>query len=170
MDPAHIHLLTNHIPVIGTLFGLVVLLYGMLGKKHDVTRASLGLFVLAGSGAGIAYLSGERSEDTVEGLPGVTEAFVEAHEEAALIALIAAIVLGVVALLVLLFRRQQIPRWATVTTLVLALGTMGVMGWTANLGGQIRHTEIRDATLTVTVPNGGEVPAAHDDYDDDGDD
>ena len=28
-------------------------------------------------------------------------------------------------------------------TLVLSLATSGLMGWTANLGGQTRHTEIR---------------------------
>jgi uncharacterized membrane protein len=170
MDPAHIHLLVNHIPVLGTVFGILLLLYGMLAQKHEVTRASLGLFVLAGLGAGVAYLSGEGAEDTVEGLPGVAESIIEAHEEAALIALIAAIVLGVAALLALVFLRTETPRWAAVTTLVLALGTAGVMAWTANLGGQIRHTEIRDAALTTTVPNGAETGPAFDDHDDGDDD
>jgi uncharacterized membrane protein len=170
MDPAHIHLLSNHIPVLGTFFGLLLLLYGVLAEKQEVSRASLGLFVLSGLGAVVAYLSGEESEDVVEGLSGGAEAFIEAHEEAALIALVAGIVLGVAALLVLVFLRKQTPRWATITMLVLALVTGGVMAWTATLGGQIRHTEIRDAALTTTVPNGDPADAAFDDHDDGDDD
>ena len=150
MDPTHIHLFINHVPVLGTIFGALLLLYALVAKKQEVLLASMGLFVIAGLGAGIAYLTGESTEHTVEGLPGVAESFIEAHEEAALIALIAAIVLGVGALLILLFGRKRTPRWAAIATLVVALGTSGVMTWTANLGGQVRHTEIRDAALTVS--------------------
>jgi formate hydrogenlyase subunit 3/multisubunit Na+/H+ antiporter MnhD subunit len=170
MDPAHLHLLINHIPVLGTVFGILLLLYGMLAQKHEVTRASLGLFVLVGLGAVVAYLSGEGAEDTVEGLPGVAESIIETHEEAALIALIAAIVLGVAALLGLVVLRKQTPRWAAVTTLVLALGTAGVMAWTANLGGQVRHTELRDEASTTAVQQDAPSETARDDYTEERDD
>lgn len=170
MDPAHIHLLINHVPVLGTVFGLLLLLYGMLARKHEVTRASMGLFVLVGLGATVAYLSGEGAEDTVEGLPGVAESIIEAHEEAALVALIAAIVLGVAGLIILAIWRKETPRWAAVTTLVLALGTAGVMAWTANLGGQVRHTEIRDGAMTTTVQQDAPSETALDDHNDERDD
>lgn len=169
MDPAHLHLLINHLPVLGTVFGILLLLYGMLAEKHEVTQASLGLFVLVGLGAVVAYLSGEGAEDVVEGLPGVAESIIETHEEAALIALVAAIVLGVAALLVLVFLRKQTPRWAVVTTLVLALGTAGVMAWTANLGGQVRHTELRDAASTPAVQQDATTGAVPDDHEDERD-
>ncbi len=35
------------------------------------------------------------------------------------------------------------PRWFAVWTLLLALASAGIMTWTAGLGGQIRHSEIR---------------------------
>jgi hypothetical protein len=52
---------------------------------------------------------------------------------------------GVVALagLILFRRAERLPGWIVAATLVLFLATSGLMGWTANLGGQIRHTEIR---------------------------
>jgi uncharacterized membrane protein len=52
---------------------------------------------------------------------------------------------GVVALagLILFRHAEKLPGWIVAATLVLSIATSGLMGWTANLGGQIRHTEIR---------------------------
>jgi uncharacterized membrane protein len=54
--------------------------------------------------------------------------------------------LGVMALvgLFLLRRSGSIPRWVVVMVLVMSLAAAAVVGLTANLGGQIRHTEIRE--------------------------
>jgi len=38
---------------------------------------------------------------------------------------------------------QTLPNWAVITSLVLALVTFLLMARTANLGGQLRHPEIR---------------------------
>jgi len=59
--------------------------------------------------------------------------------------------LGVVSLAGLLFfrRSRTIPLWFSGFALVLSLAATGAMGWTANLGGQIRHSEIRDASATA---------------------
>jgi len=55
---------------------------------------------------------------------------------------------GVLALLAtIVFRRTAIPRRLVVSGLVVALLIIGLMGYTANLGGQIRHTEIRSAAV-----------------------
>lgn len=40
------------------------------------------------------------------------------------------------------FRKRPLPRLITGMSLVCALMLSGLMAWTANLGGQIRHTEI----------------------------
>jgi len=34
-------------------------------------------------------------------------------------------------------------KWFATTSLAISLVVAGLMGWTANLGGQVRHTEIR---------------------------
>ena len=53
------------------------------------------------------------------------------------------------------FRSQALARWVVPTALVLALGATATMGYAANLGGQIRHTEIRS---TAAPMRAGEVP------------
>jgi hypothetical protein len=145
MSWAHIHLALNHVPVIGLL--IVLLLLGVATLRHstELTRVSYGLLVLLAATAVVVYLTGEPAEELIENLPGFSEALVEEHEEVALIATIGMVVLGLVALVGLLrFRPPRIaPTWYGRGVLFLALLMGGVMLWTANLGGQIRHSEIR---------------------------
>ena len=95
------------------------------------------------------YLTGEPAEETVEHLPGVLESIIEEHEEFAKFGLISAIVSGIAALVSLAFLRTDPDggkaKLLLFATLALAAITVGTMGWTAKLGGVIRHTEIRAA-------------------------
>ncbi len=102
------------------------------------------LGVVAGLGAGLASFSGERAEELVEGLQGVAEAAIEEHEEAAEVTLWTGIVLGAVSLLGLLVpaTRGRLARHTRRGALGLAVLTFVTAGWTANLGGRIRHPEI----------------------------
>lgn len=145
MNGAHLHLLVNHVPVLGLFFGLALLVAALWRRSTELTRTSLVIFVLTAVAAIVVYLTGEPAEDSVEGLADVTKTMIGRHESAALAATIGVGVLGGFALLGLAgFRRlAAIPRWFTSSSLVLAIVTAGMMGWTANLGGQIRHTEIR---------------------------
>jgi hypothetical protein len=92
------------------------------------------------------YLTGEPAEHLVEHLPGVTKPAIEQHEESAEAAFIAVLVLGIAVLGALGFFRgpRPIPHWFGVVSLVIALATCGLMLRTANLGGKVRHTEIRN--------------------------
>lgn len=144
MNTAHIHLLLNHVPVIGTLLGIALMAWAIVRRSTEVAKTALALFVILAPIALVVYLTGEPVEHIVERLPGVTEGAIEAHEEAATVAAIALGGLGVVALWALVyFRRRVLPRAVLLIMLACSLGVGGLMAWTANLGGQIRHTEIR---------------------------
>jgi hypothetical protein len=84
----------------------------------------------------------------------VTEAYIGNHEELASVALALIELLGLVSLGGLfLFRKSgMLPKWFTPLLLAIAFAAAGVVGLTANLGGQIRHTEIRDTTGGPAVP------------------
>jgi uncharacterized membrane protein len=149
MNIVHLHLVLNHLPVIGASLGVLLLAAALLRRSEELSRVSLVLFVLLGVASVVVYLTGEPAEEAVEKLAGFSKSILERHEDAALLATIAMGGVGVLALLALFaFRRRPIPRWATGTGLVLALSVATLMGYTANLGGQIRHTEIRAADTT----------------------
>jgi len=144
MNLAHVHLLLNHLPPLGVLFGFLLLAAAVARKSGDLVRASLVTFVLVALLAIPTYFTGEPAEKIVEGMPGVSMMDIEAHEESAEASLIAALLLGVLsAVKLFLYRRREIPRGITFATLALALVVTGMMAWTAHLGGLIRHTEIR---------------------------
>jgi hypothetical protein len=86
------------------------------------------------------YFTGEPAEELIEHLAGFSEPLVERHEEAALIATIGISILGLSAVAGLTLR---VGTWYPKAVLLLTLVVAALMGWTANLGGQIRHSEIR---------------------------
>ena len=158
MSAAHWHLMLNHIPLLGLFFGAVLLAYGLWRGSEDVQKASLGLLAVAGLSALAVYLTGEPAEEVVEGLAGVSHDAIEAHEEGALYALIAGLATGVAALGTLLYGwgRRALARWTVVLTLVLAVVSTGLLGYTANLGGKISHPELRGAASSVVDVDDGE--------------
>lgn len=152
MTAAHLHLALNHAPLFAVIFAALGLIWALIRANDGVSRASLGLLVLAGLLVVPVYLSGEEAEDVVEGQAGVSEVIIEEHEEAALGGALATGLVGLIALGVLVgFRRRDIPRSATAIVLVLTLVAAGWIGYVANLGGQINHPEIRSGTAVQSV-------------------
>ena len=152
MDPAHLHLMLNHIPLLGTVFGLPILIAGMALKNNALRNAGLLVLLVAAIAAVPVYLTGEPAEEIVENLPGVGHDFIESHEDSAMAALISAIITGVVALVALAFSwtGKKAVTMISAFAILTGLVTAGLMGRTANLGGEIRHSEIR-ASQTATT-------------------
>lgn len=175
MNPAYLHLVLNHLPVLGTWFGLLLLSAGFLCKSNDLKKASLVVFVLCALVAIPVFFTGEPAEGKIEGLPGISEGLIEAHESAAKYALILVELLGLVALLCLVYLQRGIRAASLVLLGVwgLALLTGGLFVYTAKLGGQIRHTEVRDAgssageATTTSTPSLGEENHKSGQHDDD---
>ncbi len=151
---AHVHLMINHFPVIGVLVGFLLFAYALVRKSEEVKAVSLGVFVLIALMTIPVFLTGEGAEDVVKHIPGVTETYIGRHEEIAELSLILMEVLGVLALtgLVLLKLRGFMPKIIVILVLVMSLIVATAVGITANLGGQIRHTEIRDAATAMPEP------------------
>ena len=149
MNIVHLHLLLNHVPVLGVVFVTLLLFSALIRRSGELAKVSLALFALVGAMALLVFLTGEPAQDAVEKLPGLSERLIDRHEDAALVATIATGVIGALALgALIVYRRRQLPRWVTAFALVAAVGSAGLMGYTANLGGQIRHTEIRSTSAS----------------------
>ena len=148
MSSTHIHLYMTHLPIIGSLLGTLVLLYGIWVKSSETKMAAYYLLIISSAGAVISYLTGEAAEETVEKIQGVTKQAIDQHEDFALIGLVALIVLGCIALLSLFltFRKSGFMNKVAYLALFTGLISFGIIAWTGYLGGQIRHTEINAGT------------------------
>jgi hypothetical protein len=169
MNQAHLHLLFNHLPILGTLFGLLILAGGYVLKNNTVKRTALGIFVLSALCIIPAYLTGEGAEEIVESLPGVTETFIETHENMANIFLGMAGALGLLSLVTFFadLKMQKIAPVMYAITLVVALGTMFYAQQTGSSGGKIRHTEIRSGVAASGVESPGNNNGAEANEEDD---
>jgi len=168
MNQAHLHLLLNHLPILGTLFGILILTGGFLLKNNTVKRTALGIFVLSALCAIPAYLTGEGAEEVVENLPGVSENLMEAHEELANIFLWMVGALGLFSLVTFYadFKSKKIAPTLYMLAFVAAIGTMIFAQRVGTSGGEIRHTEIRSGTTADTGnenPSNGGVEKGDDD-------
>ena len=145
MPWAHIHLALNHVPVIGLPIVVLLLVWGLVRRNAELIRAAFGLLVLLALVTLVVQLTGEPAEELVEGLPGVLDSIVERHEEAALIGTIGMSGLALLALFGWWRSRggRTLARWYPGVVLIGGLLLSGYFGWVANLGGQIRHSEIR---------------------------
>ncbi len=145
MNGAHLHLMINHVPIIGLALCLALLLAGQWRKNPELLRAGLVALVIVALISIPVYLSGEPAEEIIEELPGMSDDLIHAHEDAAIWAFIGLEVLGALALLGLMAFRapKQLPAWFVPTIFALALLTTVWVGWVSALGGRIVHPESR---------------------------
>lgn len=144
MNAAHVHLMLNHAPLFGVAGALLLLVWGIVRKSREVRLASYVAFILSAVAAVVVYLTGGAAEALVEDLPGVTETAIERHEDLAKLAVALICGTGLAAAITFIaeYRRMAYQKVAMTAVVLLALVSFGVVGYTANLGGQIRHSEI----------------------------
>src|SRR5262249_24528629 len=150
MNLAHVHLLLNHIPVLGTLIALGLYLVSLVADHDDLKQASLALFSLVALLAIPTYISGSGAQGALKESPDVSMSAIEAHQGAALLAFISMEITGAASLIGLWhFSRTVKNPWVSgpgrlnlFAVLFLAILTSGYMAVAGNTGGDIRHFEI----------------------------
>lgn len=151
MDFVHLHLVLTHVPVLATFFSLAILIWAMISKHPEHYKIAFAGFIVAGIFAVVAFVTGEGAEDIAETIAGVSESAIERHEDAASVALWMTVVLGVFGLIGLIWNKFGMKGFRPFvwTVFFYGLATAGVLAYTANLGGQIRHTEISQTTQII---------------------
>lgn len=145
MDWIHLHLALNHVPVLGTLFVCLLLITAAVKKDESLKRLSLWWTVALMLISIPLKFTGDFAAEKAGKEPWFIETLVQAHEQAADQATTGIFLMGIAAIMALVLARKGRPvvTWSLSLTLVLGLLTFALMARAANLGGQIRHTEIR---------------------------
>lgn len=147
MNASQIHLALTHLPVILSLTGLVMLAISFMKTNLSLRRTALYILLVAGLAALPVYFSGEGAEEAVEHLPGVSETLIEEHEDIAKISLFAIIIAALLSVVTLLrFLSTPFAKNMAIVVLLVSAIAGGLLVQTAHLGGQIRHSEIRQAS------------------------
>ena len=156
MNDAHYHLLVNHFPIIGVIFGLGILVFGFAFKNNIIKNVAYVVFIVAAVFAAISMATGDGAEEAVENMPNIGHHIIHEHEEMAEKLALVLYVLGVVSLLGLYTTIKNHGKARLVSFLALVLSLLAVFlgKQTGTSGGEIRHTEIRSNVGSVnTSPN-----------------
>ncbi len=172
MNLAHIHIILNHFPTIGTVIGLVLFVLALVGKNNELKRFALGLFLVTGILVIPTYLSGSAASEIVTAQRvGTSEALIQAHQDDALFAFLFAGITAVFAWLGLwqIRRFGAEKQWNAALVLLLGIVTVGLMINTGTAGGEITHPEIRPVDASTGLPveatlNPGSITAAIESY------
>lgn len=150
MNPTHLHLLLNHVPILGSAFGILLLIYGLFSRNRYITSSALITLVISAVFTIPVFLTGEQAEESVENIAGVSKNLIENHEEGGEIAMWLMQALGILSFAAWLLNCRENPLGKTITlcTLILALITFGFIAKVGNDGGKIRHTEISNSSQT----------------------
>ena len=65
MNDAHLHLLVNHFPIIGTIFALGILIAGIFLKNNSIKNTAFILLIIATIFGAISMSTGEGAEEIV---------------------------------------------------------------------------------------------------------
>ena len=161
LSNAHLHLMLNHIPVVGTGLVLLLLVIALAKRSRELTLTAFALTALVAVSAPIVKATGEEAEEQVEDatwFDKTTKDLAHEHEESGEKAAIALMIAGVAALAAMFLARGGKPvRPAVafgVTGLLLVASLL--MAWTALSGGEIRHDEIRPGGAAAPAPSSAE--------------
>ena len=155
MNDAHLHLVVNHFPIIGTILALGVLIAGFFLKNSSVKNTAYGLFIVSAIFAALSMSTGEGAEEIVEDMPNIGRRIIHVHEEIAEKLTIVLYLLGGISVLglVLNLKNHAKAKFISIVVLIVAIGAIYLAQLVGTTGGEIRHTEIRaDSNNTKIIP------------------
>jgi uncharacterized membrane protein len=155
MNGAHWHLVTNHLPIIIPVVGLLIMISGIFLKSDILKRAAYCIFILGAITAIVAVLTGDEAEEVIEKIQGIDEHLIELHEETAEIFSILLYILGGLSLVGLWvnWKKKSFSKAISIATVVFAFIALFYAKQTGTTGGEIRHAEIRTDQINNNIIN-----------------
>ncbi len=157
MNDAHLHMVVNHFPIIGSIFGLGILITGMILKNNSIKNTAYVLFIVAAIFAAFSIGTGEGAEEMVEDMPNIGKRIIHEHEEIAEKLALVLYLLAAISLTGLIMNIKNYSKAKLISYVAIVVATVAVVLSTqvGTSGGEIRHTEIRDDTSNTKVLTNG---------------
>jgi len=141
----HLHLLLNHVPTVGAVVALGLLLLAFVRRNEHLKYAGLEVLVVIAIVTLPVYITGVAARGELQDRPELSDYAMRVHQDAALAGFAVTEVAGFVAWLALWQsrRRGRAARGVVAAAMLLSVVALVVMARAATLGGEIRHPEIR---------------------------
>ncbi|HYU51826.1 MAG TPA: DUF2231 domain-containing protein [Gemmatimonadaceae bacterium] len=153
------HLLINHFPVVLSVSALGVTILALLLGRRGLWLTAMGALTAAGVFVYPVHLTGVKADETLRDPWFVHPGAIKSHEDAGTIAMYVILVVGVFAAYSwwrsLKRPADVIPGWMRAGVFVGSLAAVGVVAYTAYLGGRIIHEA---PVLQMTHPPPGLPP------------
>lgn len=151
MNDAHLHMVVNHFPLIGGIFGIAILVAGFGFKNEIIKRVAYVILLTSSLFTFASMFTGEGAEEFVEELPNIGHQIIHEHEEIAEKFALLMYATGIFSLAGLFasLKNKSWNRIVAICTLVCAVGSAVVAKSVGTSGGEIRHTEIRANQVTT---------------------
>jgi nicotinamide riboside transporter PnuC len=157
MNAPHWHLAINHLPVMGVFLVMLLLGYALVSGRGELYGVCLGTLMLLALATVPVFFTGRSADSALMDFTSeYDDKLIHVHEAAAKIAFIGIGVLGVIALVALWFGRRlpHVSRGVASCVFVLVVVETVLMARAANLGGNIRHPEIRASGAAAESDHG----------------
>ena len=144
--PEYIHVLLNPIPIYVLPTGLVILLIALLRKKRDLQVAALWILAFVGITAWPTWYFGHQAYGhLMESLTDEAKKWADVHVNRADRLVYALYLTGFLAIMAIFLssKHAKLATRLSVAALLAGVVALGVSGWIARAGGQIRHSEFR---------------------------
>lgn len=166
MNPIRIHLMLNHVAIVGVVFGTIWLIHARIFKSPAVSRAARYTLLFTSLISFVVMKSGEGAEESLEQLSGVSESIISEHEDAASVAIWIAGIAGGLALFSILLEKRLGSFAKTLESMIILFGLAASLAMinVGRLGGKIRHTELSGTTPQAT---GSDLQRGQEQEDDD---
>jgi hypothetical protein len=148
MNPAHVHLLMNHLPTIGFGIGLALFVVALVWKHVDLQRVGFAILFMMAALTIVTYVSGNDARESLKKTPGVSDPLMEAHETAALVAMVFMEITGFFSWIGLWLwgKPSRFAKANVGIVLVFSILSLVLMSRAAYFGGAIRHPETEAAS------------------------
>lgn len=145
---SHVHIILNHLPTVGFVFGLFAFFTGMLKKNDGMKRGGLVIFVICSVLAATTYVTGTAAMWALTDPPidGISPVRINQHRDWAIFSLLGLAFTGGLSWFEL-FRYRYLGRFSKLSIYLVAafaVITFFILAETGHLGGQINHPEIRE--------------------------
>jgi hypothetical protein len=142
MTLAHLHLILNHVPTVGSVIALALLVMSLVRRNEGMKRLSLELFCVIGLLTIVSYVAGLGTQPKLVEM-GLDIAPIQRHHDAAFQGSVFLLLTGFSSWLGLwMSRRGVVSKLNVPAVLVFGVIAVALMARAANLGGEIRHPEI----------------------------